>query len=128
MPVSPKLPKAPADLAQEYLLVVQGSIEENGEARVVTVRSLSDRRVSFECPVTEHTTGRDKKNRMRVYVSPGYSGGVFVVALADDEDTRTCATIWRGSFDEGKQQTRSASPFLCRRLLLTVVSVCLDRL
>lgn len=47
-----------------------------------------------------------RRQGMKAYVSPGYGGGVFVVAAEGGEagaeaGEAICARIWRGTFDEG---------------------------
>lgn len=87
-----------------YLLAVLEA-DGDGNGPVVTVRSLSDRTNTSRCRVNsteccDEGDGEAVETRgMRVYVSPGYSGGVFVVAAR--AGAGACAKIWRGAFNEG---------------------------
>lgn len=87
-----------------YLLAVLEA-DGDGNGPVVTVRSLSDRTNTFRCRVNSSECRDDGDGEaveirgMRVHVSPGYGGGVFVVAAR--AGAGACAKIWRGVFDEG---------------------------
>lgn len=99
-------PKAPEDLTDVYLLVVLGAnAQSSGNGPVLSIRSLRDRSVTFRCPLSSslddvgETGAVARQPGTRVYASPGYGGGAFVVAA--DGGSGECAKIWRGTFDEG---------------------------
>lgn len=109
-PPSARLPKPPADLAHLYLLaLLEGKlkskeISEKVPRFFVSIRSLSDRNVCCRCPLPMDvgSDGDDKNTGIKIYVSPGYGGGVFVVANPSFGVGGVCARIWRGTFDEGR--------------------------
>lgn len=108
-PLSERLPAALTDLSELYLLAVLETDEGDGYS--VTVRSLRDRTVTCRCPILIGSSGSSiaagdeeaasvAMQGMKVYVSPGYGGGVFVVA--NEGAPEECAKVWRGTFDEGE--------------------------
>lgn len=105
-PLSQRLPKPPADLTDIYLLTVLGADgAAGGGGPLLSIRSLSDRSVTSRCPL-KYPDADAKEARVvaskrgaKVYVSPGYGGGVFVVAVEGGDGE--CAKVWRGTFDEG---------------------------
>lgn len=102
-PLSKSIPKAPVDLVGLYLLAVLET-DEGGNAPVVSIRALRDRDATCRCLLIGMG---EEVHGARVYVSPGYGGGVFVVAA--DGGGGTCAKIWRGTFDEGDRPLTSCT-------------------
>lgn len=100
------------DLTDIYLLTVSGTVHpDSGGGQLLSIRSLGDRSVTFRCPLKSSDADADadaeaarvvaSNQGAKVYVSPGYGGGVFVVAV--EGGALECAEVWRGTFDEGDE-------------------------
>lgn len=85
---------------------------EGKAAYAVRIRSLGDEGNGngnssgrgarwHHCPLPQDDAKMGKLTGAKAYTSPGYGGGVFIVAATEDEDDQACARVWRGSFDEG---------------------------
>ncbi|CAM9724069.1 unnamed protein product [Ectocarpus sp. 6 AP-2014] len=112
--LSKSLPEAPGDLTDVHLLVVLGAnSQSSGDGPVLSIRSLRDRSVTCRCPLSSSSDDVGEAGAVarqpgtRVYASPGYGGGVFVVAA--EGGSGGCARIWRGSFDEVSCQLKMGS-------------------
>ncbi len=133
-PLSQRLPKPPADLADVYLLTVLGADAGGGDPGSsdhpsLSIRSLGDRNVASRCPIPPAAANVEdgakspvvrSRRGARVYAPPGYGGGVFVVAA--EGGRAECARVWRGTFDEGNMGFGA----LFSRSSLAVLVVCVE--